>query len=963
MLEPMQRSEDQLRVMIDEIPALVWSCRPDGTVDFCNQRWLDYTGISFEQARGSGWKVSIHPEDADKLLETWSGILTAGQPGEIEARVRRFDGEYRWFLLRALPVRDEHGEIVKWLGTNTDIEDQKRGEFLLAAEKRTLEMISGGSSLSAILEDVCSTMDAQAPDVVSSVLLMDPDGVRLRTTAGSRLPPGWAKAIDGVEIGPCVGSCGTAAFLRKQVIVSDIAHDPLWAQFRDLALSYGLRAAWSQPLISKANKVLGTFGISYTTAPRVPTDGDLQLIDRVAHLALIAIEADQSRAALTKALDEIRNSETQLRTTIDAMPTQVWSALPDGSIDFVSRGWLDFHGLSLREAMERGWERVIHPEDLAGIVDKWRSALAAGEPSEHEARDRTAGGGYRWCLTRIVPMPDEAGNIVKWYGTTNDIDDRKRAEEQRAALGHELESERDRLRLLLDVQKALVANLDLPSLFKQLAASLRRVTECDFIGLAFPDPASGNLREHFVDFPEGRGVITEGLMIPLNGTANGKAFRTRQLVCLESGPDGQPDPDIYNTPAGERFYQLIRKEGIPAGYLLPLVSGDQVIAVLQLMHYSGARLKSQEAEFLSALASQLSVAVANAIEHGAVVASRDQLTREQVYLREEIDRSSMFEEIVGSSLPLRKALSQVRRVAPGDSTILVLGETGTGKELIARAIHKQSRRSTGPFVRVNCATIPQTLIASELFGHERGAFTGATQRRLGRFESADGGTIFLDEVGELPPESQVALLRVLQEREIERLGNSQPIKVDVRVLAATNVDLNAAVAAGTFRRDLFYRLNVVPIYVPALRERVDDIPVLVEYLIERYSRKAGKRIRAISQETLRLFKAYDWPGNVRELQNVVERAVVLSEGETFTVDETWLRRQAPGTLHGVVPLLEAVAEREKELIEAALSGCRGQVGGPAGAAAKLGVPRQTLESRIASLQIDKYRFKSAKPRL
>jgi formate hydrogenlyase transcriptional activator len=607
--------------------------------------------------------------------------------------------------------------------------------------------------------------------------------------------------------------------------------------------------------------------------------------------------------------------------------------------------------------MGRGWERSILPEDLAGTVDKWRAILAAGEPGEYEARTRTANGNYRWCLTRAVPLRDDAGDIVKWYGTTTDINDRKRAEDQRAALQHELESERDRLRLLLDVQKALMANLDLRSLFRELAASLKRVIECDFIALAVPDPATGNLRNKFVDFPSSRGVITEDLMIPLNGTANGKAFRTRQLVCLEAGPGGGPDPNVYDTPEGQEFYQLVRQEGISAGYFLPLVSGDEVIAVLQLMHYSGAKLKSQEGEFLSALASQLSIAVANAMEHRAVVAKRDQLAREQVYLREEIDRSSMFEEIVGSSAPLRKVLSQVRRVAPGDSTVLILGETGTGKELIARAIHKQSKRSPGAFVRVNCAAIPQTLIASELFGHEKGAFTGAIHQRLGRFESADGGTIFLDEIGELPAETQLALLRVLQEREIERIGSNQSIPVDVRVLAATNLDLNAAVAAGTFRADLFYRLNVVPIYVPALRERRDDIPVLVEYLIEQYSKKAGKRIRSIPKATLRLFQEYDWPGNVRELQNVVERAVVLSESEIFTVDEAWLKREARRPNEIAVPFVAAIAGREKELIEAALAESRGQVGGPAGAAAKLCVPRQTLESRIASLQIDKFRFK------
>jgi formate hydrogenlyase transcriptional activator len=336
----------------------------------------------------------------------------------------------------------------------------------------------------------------------------------------------------------------------------------------------------------------------------------------------------------------------------------------------------------------------------------------------------------------------------------------------------------------------------------------------------------------------------------------------------------------------------------------------------------------------------------------------ERIQGENLALREEIDQSSMFEEIVGSSEAIRKVLTQVAKVAPSDSTVLVLGETGTGKELIARAIHKRSKRSSRAFITVNCAAIPASLIASELFGHEKGAFTGAMQRRLGRFELADGGTIFLDEIGDLPTETQIALLRVLQEGEIERVGGSQSISVNVRVLAATNRDLKAAMAAGTFRQDLFYRLNVFPIQVPPLRERMDDIPLLVTYLIERYAKKAGKKIKNIQKETLELFQAYDWPGNIRELQNVIQRAIVLCESETFSVDETWLKREKPRLLGSVIPLGATLAEHEKDIIEAALADCGGQVSGPTGAAAKLGLPRQTLESKITALGINKHRFKT-----
>jgi PAS domain S-box-containing protein len=333
--------------------------------------------------------------------------------------------------------------------------------------------------------------------------------------------------------------------------------------------------------------------------------------------------------------------------------------------------------------------------------------------------------------------------------------------------------------------------------------------------------------------------------------------------------------------------------------------------------------------------------------------AEQRLQNENVALREDVDRFSMFEEIVGSCEPMRQVLKQVTKVAPSDSTVLILGETGTGKELIARAFHRRSNRATRAFVRVNCAAIPQSLIASELFGHEKGAFTGALQRRIGRFESADGGTLFLDEVGDLPMETQIVLLRVLQEREFERVGSNHPISVDVRLIAATNRDLTAAVAGGTFRRDLFYRLNVVPVLIPPLRERAADIPLLIEYFVGRYAKAAGKTIRHIGKQTLERLAAYDWPGNIRELQNVVERAVILSETDTFFVDESWLKLESAESREPR-ERISTLSDREVETIEAALADCHGRISGPSGAAAKLGIPRTTLESKIKRFGINKY---------
>jgi formate hydrogenlyase transcriptional activator len=339
--------------------------------------------------------------------------------------------------------------------------------------------------------------------------------------------------------------------------------------------------------------------------------------------------------------------------------------------------------------------------------------------------------------------------------------------------------------------------------------------------------------------------------------------------------------------------------------------------------------------------------------------AEQRLQDENVALREEIDRASMFEEIVGISPPLRAVLSRVSKVAPTDSTVLITGETGTGKELIARAVHRRSHRSSRAFVSVNCAAIPRDLIGSELFGHEKGAFTGALQRRLGRFELAEGGTIFLDEIGELPAETQIALLRVLQEREFERVGGAEPIQTNVRVIAATNRDLEAAISAGIFRSDLFYRLNVFPIDVPPLRERGEDISVLVEYFVDRYARKAGKRIRSVNKKSLELLQSYHWPGNIRELQNVIERSVIVCDTENFSVDESWLlMRPLASKPKMQAELSRTLANEEKEMIESALRESGGRVSGLSGAAARLGIPGSTLDSKIKSLKIDKNRFKS-----
>jgi len=605
------------------------------------------------------------------------------------------------------------------------------------------------------------------------------------------------------------------------------------------------------------------------------------------------------------ASQEPKSEPMNLQLLIDSIPALIHTALPDGYLDYFNQTWLNYVGLSLDDLSGWRWTAVIHPEDVAAIVEKWRASLATGEPFEHEARVRRADGEYRWMIHHKVPLRDERGNIVKWYGSSIDIEDRKRAEER----VRQSESE---LRQLINTipQHVVVLEPD---------GSIRYVNQVglDYTGLTLEET-----------------VAKDALAEIFHPDDLERAVGEREQA-ISRGVQWDAEVQIRGKDGDYRWF-IIR--------LNPL--RDEQGRILQWYGTSTDIEDRKQAED----------SLRTALEE--IKKLRDQLHKENIALREEIDQASMFEEIIGSSAALRRVLVHVAKVAPTDSTVLIAGETGTGKELVARAIHKRSHRATRAFVSVSCAAIPISLIASELFGHEKGAFTGATQRRLGRFELADGGTIFLDEVGELPPETQVTLLRVLQERAFERVGGAQPIAVNVRVLAATNRDLHAAVEAGTFRRDLFYRLNVFPIHVPPLRDRVDDIPLLVEYLTERYASKAGKKIRSVKKKTLELFQAYDWPGNIRELQNVVERAVILCDGDTLAVDESWLQRESPrpGVASRGLGRLDVI--QEKEMIETALTDSGGRVSGPRGAAAILGIPRSTLESRIRSLQINKHRFKS-----
>jgi PAS domain S-box-containing protein len=603
--------------------------------------------------------------------------------------------------------------------------------------------------------------------------------------------------------------------------------------------------------------------------------------------------------------EKIKANERELRLQTEVIPQHIWSALPDGSVDYCNQGLLAYLGLTMEELRLAG-TNFIHPDDRDRVLAAWQEAMSQGTAYEVETRVLGNDGQYRWFLERALPLRDDQGQIIKWYGTNTDIEDRKRAEnELQRSQAYLVEGER------LSHTGSWAWNASTGQTYW---------SEETFRIFGFDPAKTRPSFEMFLErvHPEDRPRLEQGC----------------NAITIETKDD-------------EGDFRIVLPDG--SIKYIQAVSHAVINESGEVTEHFGVNVDMTEQY-------QARAALENAYEE--INSLKDQLYKENLALREEIDQASMFEEIVGSSPALQRVLANVAKVAPTDSTVLITGETGTGKELIARAIHKRSQRSERAFVKVNCAALPSSLIGSELFGHEKGAFTGALQRRLGRFELAEGGSIFLDEIGDLPPETQIALLRVLQEREFERIGGSEPISTDVRVIAATNRDLKAAAAAGTFRADLFYRLNVFPIEVPPLRERLEDIPLLVEYFIGRYASQAGKKIRNIHKKTLELFQSYAWPGNLRELQNVIERSVILCEGETLSVDPSWLAKDSDPTQEASRPLAERLMEQEKEIIESALAASTGRVAGPAGAAVKVGMPPSTLEARIKVLKIDKKRFNS-----
>ncbi len=669
------------------------------------------------------------------------------------------------------------------------------------------KLIFAGSPLSEVLATIAQLVESQAEGMLCTIWLPDEDGRQLYCAAAPSLP-GFSAHVGTMTVGPKGGSCGTAVYRREAVYVKDIVTDPVWDDYRDRVLPYGIRSVWSRPLFTSEGKALGTFSINYRE-PRSPGANDLQLIENASHITGIAIERHMNEA--------------------------------------------------------------------------------------------------------------------------------------------ELRRERDRLRLLLEITNSMTSKLDLRGLVDVLSTNLLRVTRCDFCALLLPDGDGGELRLTILYNPESRGSIADGAIIPIHGSICGKAFRTGKSQHFDSLEELRDDPESFGNDVGRFFYERIVAEGLRSGCDLPLIGRSRVFGVLSALKRSERAFEREAVEFLEQVSRQVAMAVENTLDYETAIKDRDKETRQRRYLEEEI--RAEVGEIVGESPVLKTALSLVSVVAPTDSSVLILGETGTGKELVARAIHKLGSRSEKAFVKLNCAAIPLGLLESELFGHEKGAFTGAIAQKTGRYELADKGTLFLDEVGDIPLELQAKLLRVLQEQEFERLGSNRTHKVDVRLIAATHRDLPAMVKQGTFREDLYYRLKVFPILVPSLRQRTEDIPRLVRHFTALYAQRMNKRIDVIPAETMDALVRYQWPGNVRELQNFIERAVILSPQSILQAPTSEL--EPFQTRKGLDVPMNGLAEVEREHILRALEASNWVVGGRTGAAERLGMKRTSLVYRMKKLQISR----------
>ena len=843
---PMASAEQQpdslnIQLLVDSIPALIHTGRPDGYLDYFNKPWLEYFGVTLDKVVGWNWTAHVHPEDVDGIVAKWRACLATGEIFEYETRVRRADGEYRWMFHCKVPLRDGCGNIVKWYGSSLDIDDRKTAEEAVRRSKAYLA-------------------EAQRLSHTGSFGWKVPSGEIFWSDETFRIF-GYDRSVE-----PTIDSVVQRVHPKDRADVKEV--------------------------ISRA--FAGALEFEHAYRLLLP-DGRVKHVHAIAHATQNA-SGDREFVGAVSDITERKTTEDKIRRLVDAGILGIFIANLEGEIVEANRAFLQMFQYDRQDLLSGRlrWEDMTPAELRERDQRAVTEALATGFFQPYEKQFFRKDGSRLPVLLGGALFQDSNEGV----SFVLDLSEQKRAE----AKIREQEME---FRQMVDLVPQHVAVFGPNG--ERLYANC---VTLDYVGLSLE---------------EWRQTL-------------GHSFRSSLFV----------HPDDQERVA--RDFNANRSTDSACELELRVRKGDGTYRWF-LVRFNP--LRDDQGQITRWYVASTDIEDRKQAE--------DRLRSENVALREEIDKASMFEEIVGTSPALKTVLSRISKVAPSDSTVLITGETGTGKELVARAIHRRSNRASRAFVSVNCSAIPRELIASELFGHEKGAFTGATHQRLGRFELASGGTIFFDEVGELPAETQIALLRVLQEHEFERVGGTRSIRADVRVIAATNRDLQAAISAGAFRSDLYYRLNVFPIEIPPLRERKQDIPLLVEYFIDRYARKAGKKITTVDKKTLRLLQSYPWPGNIRELQNVIERSVIVCETENFSVDESWLSKDIlPPTFRTIQSgafKVEVEPRSEREIIEAALAETRGRVSGPSGAAAKLRIPPSTLETRIKVLKINKGKFK------
>jgi len=933
----LQPESVNIQLLVDSIPALIHTARPDGYLDYFNKPWLEYLGVTLDKVAGWNWTTYIHPEDVEGILAKWRACLATGKIFEYETRVRRANGEYRWMFHRKVPVCDANGNIIRWYGSSLDIEERKTAEEQLRRNAQELQRsefyLAEGQRL--------AQMGSWAFDP-NGFEYWSPELFRLYGLDPARKPPSVQEYLD------CIHA-------QDRESMSDLIKG-IFAEISTF------------DAIKRILRPDGEVRYIRWVGPRF---GENQNLKNYVGSALDVTEHE----LLTQ---ELRRREAYLTEAQRLSHTGSFGWRPDtGEIVWSDETYRIFEYDPAEKPTVSMLLQRTHPQDRALVQQLIEDVSKSGTDFEQEYRLLLSDGRVKH-VHAIAHAVQNASGDREFVGAVTDITDHKRAEESvRRSEAYLAEAQRlsqtgswawspdEDIRywseecyrvLSFDPQDGLprfeeffqrIHPDDRPGFSELIETAIREKAEwqADY-RIVHPD---GPVRDiHVIGHPvlSMSGHLVEFVGTVIDVTERKRAeeelrrseMELRQILDLAPQhvsvltPDGTP---LYANRAALDFFGITidqwRDEGPRTELIHPddrdLYFGEGKKRLLEgAPHEFEIRLRMASGKFrwflfrrnpLKDERGHITQWYATATDIEDRKQAEERLRTENVALREEIDKASMFEEIVGTSPALQAVLSGISRVARSDSTVLITGETGTGKELVARAIHRRSDRAPRAFVSVNCAAIPRDLIASELFGHEKGAFTGATQQRLGRFELASGGTIFLDEVGELPAETQIALLRVLQEHEFERVGGARTIRTDVRVIAATNRDLQTAIAAGTFRSDLFYRLNVFPIEIPPLRQRSEDIPLLIEYFIDRYARKVGKTIRGVNKKTLKSLQSYPWPGNIRELQNVIERSVLLCDSDIFSIDESWLPRQPlPGEPKNQIELSQKLVAQEKKTIEA-----------------------------------------------